>query len=141
MFIRRLSDAEPFQCAGIDFGMLLPRDVTDSVEIVLEILKPGMKTPSDQHASFDQVFWILDGQGEITIGEEKALIGAQTCAFIPRCTPHSIQCVSDRDLRYLYLNVWGKGVPEPEKRWRQIVSQIHARRIGPKRGVTGATSS
>ncbi|MCX6027027.1 MAG: cupin domain-containing protein [Chloroflexi bacterium] len=128
MFARRLTEVEPFQCAGIDFGMLLPRDVTDSVEIVLAVLKPGMESPVDQHATFDQVFWIIEGEGDLTIGAERALVGPQTVAFIPRDTPHTIKCVSGSGLKYLYLNVWGKGVPELERLWRKVYLNVHARR-------------
>ena len=69
MHIRSLKDAEPFEVAGIKFGMLLPRDVTDSVEVVWEKLRADQATPIDRHPTFDQLFFILKGTGEVTIGE------------------------------------------------------------------------
>jgi mannose-6-phosphate isomerase-like protein (cupin superfamily) len=86
-----------------------------------------MESPVDRHATFDQVFWVIEGEGELTIGTERALVGPQTVAFIPRDTPHSIKCVSG-GLKYLYLNVWGKGVPESERLWRRVYLNVHARR-------------
>jgi len=132
MFIRRLADAEPFHCAGIDFGMLLPRDVTNSVEFVLEILKPGIGTPVDQHANFDQVFWILEGEGEVMVGGESVVVGPETVVFIPRSTPHSIHCKSTTNLRYLYVNIWGQGIPFVEQSWKQVYLNIHDRRVAAK---------
>lgn len=128
MFIRSLQDAEPFTCAGIQFGMLLPRDVTDSVEVVWESVRSDQSTPMDRHPTFDQLFYILKGTGEVTIGEEKAVVGPQTLVFIPRNTDHNIVPNSPDGLEYIYFIVWGKGVPDAEQGWKRAYSQIHGRR-------------
>lgn len=129
MYAKRLEEAEPFECAGIQFGMVLPRDVTGSVEVVWERLEPSMRTPLDQHLSFDQLFFILKGTGEVTVGSETQAIQAATVIFIPRATTHSVRCTSDEGLEYLYFNVWRNGVPENEKNWKTIYSVIHHRRL------------
>jgi mannose-6-phosphate isomerase-like protein (cupin superfamily) len=129
MFVRTLQQAEPFQCAGIDFGMVLPRDITGSVEIVWEELKPGVSTPADKHDHFDQVFWILDGEADVTVGKEQRRVGPQTVVFVPRATQHSVRCLSAGGLRYLYMNVWANGIPERDRNWKQIYLDIHSRRV------------
>jgi len=129
MYAKRLEEAEPFECAGIQFGMVLPRDITGSVEVVWERLEPTTCTPVDQHRSFDQLFFILKGTGEVTVGTEIQAIEASTVVFIPQGTKHSVQCTSDEGLEYLYFNVWRNGVPENEKNWKTIYSVIHDRRI------------
>ena len=128
MFIRSIENAEPFTCAGIEFGMLLPRDFTDSVEVVWEKVRADQATPIDRHPTFDQLFFLLKGKGEVTIGNQTALVGPQTLVFIPRNTDHSIRPVSAEGLEYIYFIVWGKGVPEAEKGWKRAYSQIHSRR-------------
>ncbi len=128
MFTCSIENAEPFTCAGIEFGMLLPRDVTDSVEVVWERLRADQTTPVDLHPTFDQLFFLLKGTGEVMIGNETRIIGKGTLVFIPRNTNHSIRPTSDEGLEYLYFNIWGSGVPEPEKGWKRIISKIHERR-------------
>jgi hypothetical protein len=102
MFVRQLSVARPFNCAGIDFAMLPPREATNSVEIVCEILRPGTASPTDRHSTIDPAYWI------------------------PRSTSYSLRCVSDCNL--LCMNVWGQSVPEEEMSWRSACGLIHERR-------------
>lgn len=131
MYIRSLKDAEPFEVAGIKFGMLLPRDVTDSVEVVWEKLRADQATPIDRHPTFDQLFFILKGTGEVTIGESKSIVGPETVVFIPRNTDHTIIPVTEEGLEYIYFIVWGAGVPESEKGWKRNYLRIHERRVHP----------
>ncbi len=128
MYAKHLEDAEPFTCAGIQFGMLLPRDITGSVEVVWERLEPFQATPQDHHASFDQLFFILKGTGDVTVGAESRPVKGATVVFIPQATPHSVQCTSDEGLEYLYFNVWRNGIPDRETDWKAIYSQTHNRR-------------
>ncbi len=128
MYAKHLQDAELFMCAGIQFGMLLPRDITGSVEVVWERLEPFQSTPQDHHASFDQLFFILKGTGEVTVGTESRPVKAATVVFVPHATPHSVQCTSDEGLEYLYFNVWRNGIPDKEKDWKVTYSQTHNRR-------------
>jgi len=129
MFTRNLDQAERFTCAGIDFGMLLPRDLTNSVEVVFESLNAGQSTPVDEHANFDQVFYILQGSAEVGIGNETAEVQSQTVVFVPRKTKHSVRATSPTGVQYLYINIWGSGVPESEQNWKRVYSIIHDRRI------------
>ena len=130
MFTRSLEDAEWFTCAGIDFGMMLPRDVTDSVEVVWESLKADQHSPLDRHPTFDQIFYILRGHAEVVIGNEIIQVKPQTIVYIPRNTDHSVRPTSGGGVEYLYFIVWGKGVPPAERGWKRAYSQIHDRRTG-----------
>lgn len=128
MFAQPLATAESFECAGIQFRMVLPRNHTRSVEIVWERLEPCTSTPLDKHASFDQVFFVLTGTGEVTIGMEVATVGEQDTVFVPKESPHSVRCTSDKGLEYLFINIWPGTIPNAESDWRQVYSQIHDRR-------------
>ena len=96
MYARHLEEAEPFTCADIQFGMLLPGEVTGSVEVVWERLEPLQCTPADHHSTFDQLFFILNGTGMVTLGTESRPVKAGTLVLIPRGTQHSVHCTSRR---------------------------------------------
>ena len=101
---------------------------------MLEILQPGQETPVDQHANFDQIFILLEGAGNLMVGDARRDVFTGDVCFIPRCTPHSIGCTSNGVLRYLYINVWGQGLPEAERDWKQVYLAIHDRRTGAADG-------
>jgi mannose-6-phosphate isomerase-like protein (cupin superfamily) len=128
MYERNIEQAESFICAGIQFGMVLPRNQTCSSEVVLEVLKPGQDTPVDRHAAFDQIFIIMEGQGNLMIGDERKDVRPGSVCYIPRGTAHSIRCTSAGELRYLYINVWPNGIPEADRDWKQVYLAIHDRR-------------
>ena len=129
MYTKKLDNAEPFECAGVKFAMVLPRDVTGSVEVVWERLEPFQGTPEDRHQSFDQLFYILKGTGRVMVGEETEQLEPQSIVLIPQGTRHSIASTSDLGLEYLFINVWKAGIPEKEVDWRVVYSQINDRRL------------
>jgi quercetin dioxygenase-like cupin family protein len=108
--------------------MVLPRNLTGSSEVVWERLEPGASTPSDAHATFDQIFLILRGTGEVTIAGESSPVAPRDTVFIPQAHPHSVRCTSEEGLEYLYINVWRDGIPHSESDWRKVYAQIHDRR-------------
>lgn len=128
MFIQSLQEAEPFECAGIQFRMVLSRNHTRTVEVVWERLEPGGATPSDQHKNFDQVFFILKGAAEVTVGPDRAVVKPQDTVFIPRTVPHSVRAQGTEGIEYLYINIWGTPIPEAECDWRNVYSQVDKRR-------------
>jgi mannose-6-phosphate isomerase-like protein (cupin superfamily) len=108
--------------------MILSRNHTRSVEVVWEYLEPGTSTPLDQHSSFDQVFLVLKGTAEVTIGGEIAPVREHDTIFVPKQTLHSVRCTTDTGLEYLFINVWPGKIPNGETDWREVYSQIHQRR-------------
>ena len=121
MYIKTFDDGEKFLCAGNEYLMLLPRDLTDCCEAVLEKVAAGQRTPPNAHATFNQAYVVLEGEAEITIGEEKRRVSAPAVAFIPKNTNHWVQNVGGVELRYIYITIWSEGIPAREKEggWRK----------------------
>jgi len=115
MLIRTFAEGERFPCAGNEYVMLLPRDVTDCCEVVLEDIAAGSETPPNVHSTFNQVFIVLQGEAEISIGNDKRQISAPAVAYVPNNTNHSVRNVGAVNLRYIYITIWPKGIPADEK--------------------------
>jgi quercetin dioxygenase-like cupin family protein len=127
MFAQQFHEGEPFRCAGNDFVMLLPRDITQSCEAVLEMLRPGASTPPNSHKAFVQIYLIWSGKAEIHVGSETKQLTAPAVAFVPRNTEHwAVNLSSDQELHYLYISVWPKGIPENEIQggWKKVYADI-----------------
>lgn len=139
MYIKSFDDGEKFMCAGNEYLMLLPRDLTDCCEAVLESVDVGKRTPPNAHATFNQVYVVLDGEAEITIGEETRRVSGPAMAFIPKNTNHYVQNAGSVKLQYIYITIWSDGIPAREKEggWRKactdMVKEYSDRGYPPKR--------
>ena len=74
-----------------------------------------------------QVYLIWSGEAEIFIGTESRKITAPAIAYIPPRTEHWVNNLSqDRELHYLYMNVWPDGIPSEELDggWKHVYAKI-----------------
>jgi mannose-6-phosphate isomerase-like protein (cupin superfamily) len=125
MFARTFQEGEKFLCAGNEYVMLVPREVTDCCEVVLERIGVGGATPPNAHTTFNQIFVILQGTAEVMIGDEKRQVCAPAAAYIPKNTHHSVRNVGTTELQYVYITVWPNGIPSDEKQgWRQACGEM-----------------
>lgn len=54
-------------------------------------VEPGAGPPLHMHTLEDEVFYVLEGEVEFTVGTEKILAGPGTTVFGPRGTPHTFK--------------------------------------------------
>ena len=63
----------------------------------LNCFEPGQEHAAHAHAGQDKLYVVLEGEAEITVGEEKQLIGAGGGAFAASSVMHSVRnCGSTR---------------------------------------------
>ena len=65
---------------------------------VVEI-KPGGHQRIHSHIP-EQIYYILEGRGLMTVGDQKAHVGSGDCIFIPSGAPHGLENDGDVLLRY-----------------------------------------
>jgi quercetin dioxygenase-like cupin family protein len=126
MYVRQFAEGVRFGCAGNDYVMLLPREETNCCEAVLEKIAAAGKTPPNAHATFMQIFIVLAGEAEITIGSETHRVSAPAIAYIPQNTKHSVVNPSTNELQYVYISVWPDGIPREESNggWRRVYADM-----------------
>jgi quercetin dioxygenase-like cupin family protein len=88
--------ALPIKVFGIDANILLTTEATGgAISVVLGSLKPG-EGPSDHvHFNQDEMFFILEGTCELTVGGQTTTAGPGTIVFIPRNVVHRFKNVGD----------------------------------------------
>lgn len=126
MYCKRFDEGESFFCAGNEYLMLLPREVTGCTEVVLERVAIGERTPPNAHSTFVQTYVLLQGEGEIIIGDRARRVAAPAVAFIPRNTTHSVTNTGKVELQYLYVTVWPDGIPQAEidGGWKKVYKDM-----------------
>lgn len=68
-----------------------------------EIWKPGMAVPPHFHSAHAEIFYIVAGQVEWTVGGETQVLGAGDLVYIPPDTVHAVKVVGDKDVQSLML--------------------------------------
>src|SRR5438105_13822236 len=68
---------------------LLGRETGESIMMFEETLPTGTASLYHLHRDSDEVAWVLAGQFTFKIGDEVAVGGLGTCAFMPRNLPHA----------------------------------------------------
>jgi mannose-6-phosphate isomerase-like protein (cupin superfamily) len=83
-------------------------DETGGAAGVLEATSaPGFAAPAHVHHEADEMFYVLDGEFEILVGEQRVRAQAGSFVRVPRGTVHSPQVVGDRPGKVLIIFVPG----------------------------------
>ena len=86
---------------GRSFALkLLGRDTGETIE---ETLPAGTTSLHHLHRDSDEVAWVLVGEFTFKIGDEVAVGGPGTCAFMPRNVPHAWKNSGSETGRVLFL--------------------------------------
>ena len=70
---------------------------------------PDTQIPMHVHQNEDEVYRVLEGEVEFTVGEQKNLLKAGDTIFLPRNIPHTWKVVGECNAK-LYLDIFPAGV-------------------------------
>jgi mannose-6-phosphate isomerase-like protein (cupin superfamily) len=65
----------------------------------------------------EQMYYLLEGEGAITVGNETEIVHAGDCIFIPSNTPHGLENTGASLLRYFSAASPSFGREETERLW------------------------
>jgi len=64
-------------------------------------LPPGARTAPHYHPATEEIYYILEGSGRMTIGEDAQDVGPGDAIAIPPGAVHTILCTGDSPLKFL----------------------------------------
>jgi quercetin dioxygenase-like cupin family protein len=83
-----------------------PEDTNGAFFLVEATLVPGTEPPPHVHSREDELFYVLEGEFDMYVGEEVFKVATGECVFLPRFKPHGFVIHSPR-IRVLTLFVPG----------------------------------
>ena len=87
---------------GLDMKVLLTTEATGgAISVIQGWHKPGEGPPDHVHFNQEEVFFILEGTYELTVGDKTSTVGPGTIVFIPRNVVHRFKNVGDTTGRML----------------------------------------
>ena len=89
---------------GRFFDLKLLADQTGgSIMLFEETLPPGTRSLYHLHHESDEAAWVIAGEMTFKIGDEIAVGGPGTCAFMPRTVPHAWKNTGSDIARVVFL--------------------------------------
>jgi mannose-6-phosphate isomerase-like protein (cupin superfamily) len=67
------------------------------------VLAPGQSTEAHYHPKAEEIYYLLKGQGQMTIAGESRNVGAGDAIAIPPASPHTILNTGSEDLVFLCM--------------------------------------
>lgn len=95
-------------------------------EVFIVVLNPGEAPPPHKHDDTEQIFYVLEGEGRLTIGDQERTypVGVGNVVRIPPSTLHYIEAEGNEPLRYLAVDCFLGGRPAAEPTWNDHVRVI-----------------
>ena len=114
--------ALPLKAFGLDLRVLLTTEATGgAIAVLMGWHKPG-EGPSDHvHFSQEEIFFILEGTYELTVGDQTTTAGPGTIVFIPRNVVHRFKNVGDTTACMLDWSL-----PGGQDRYFKAISELGA---------------
>jgi mannose-6-phosphate isomerase-like protein (cupin superfamily) len=101
MKIATKNTAQTYSRDGIKSYLLVSGITTDSRQLTTTLVE--MDSGGLQHLHShqqEQCYFIIEGEGEMTVGREKAMVGPGDCIFIPSNEPHGLKNTGGGFLKY-----------------------------------------
>jgi quercetin dioxygenase-like cupin family protein len=111
--------------------LVVDRADAQTSEVFVVVIEPGKAPPLHKHDDTEQIFYVLEGEGTLSIGagQETHEVRPGDVVRIPPTTLHSIRCDGKKPLRYLAVDCFVSGRPAEEPTW-----DAHARVLCRQQG-------
>lgn len=100
--------------------LIMDRRDAAASEAFFVILEPGEAPPMHVHEGVEQVFYILEGEGRMTVGrEDQETVPLRVGDFVrtPPATPHAVLNTGSTRFVYLSIDCFTAGPPAAEPTW------------------------
>jgi quercetin dioxygenase-like cupin family protein len=81
---------------GLDMkGLLITEPTGGAISVIVGWHKPGEGPPDHVHFSQEEIFYVIDGIYELSVGDRTEAVGPGTIVLIPRNVVHRFKNIGD----------------------------------------------
>ena len=123
-FVFKTRDVRRYRFPTHTNDLILDRKDASRSEVFIVVLEPGESPPLHRHDDTEQIFFVLEGEGRLRVGDEvrEFRVEAGDVVRIPPSTLHTVEAVGPQSMRYLAVDCF-LGRPE-EATWDEHVKAI-----------------
>ena len=90
---------------GSEIRPLIDRTTSDITQCSLaeEVLPPGRGVTPHHHNQLEEIYYILSGQGLMTVGDEQREVGAGDAIYVPRGHKHTLENTGAEPIKLLLV--------------------------------------
>ena len=117
-------DARRYRFPTHTNDLIMDRADGAASEAFFVVLEPGEAPPIHTHTDAEQVFFVLEGDGELGVGPDAAeRYPLRPGDFVrtPPGVPHQVRCLGDTRFVYLSVDCFTAGPPAAEPTWESHV--------------------
>lgn len=141
--IRRPGEGKGVSLGGHPMAFLVTGDDTKHTSMFEWTIPPGFSTGLHVHRVQEETFYLLEGECDWQVGDERVRATPGMYLFLPPGVPHNIANASDRPARVL-MTVSPPGTSTISRnwprRWRAVAPRILTRSRACARGTTRISS-
>ena len=90
---------------GSEIRPLVDRTTSDVTQCSLaeETLPPGHAVTPHHHRETEEIYYVLEGSGEMTVGDETSPVAAGDAVYIPRGSVHTLRNTGEVPMRIVLV--------------------------------------
>ena len=92
-----------FTQEGCFIAEIMNTPLNEDLSIARARVKPGDATELHSLHGTTEIYYVLEGRGEVTVGDQNIFVGVGDCVYIPPEIPQKIQNLGGTDLIFLCI--------------------------------------
>jgi quercetin dioxygenase-like cupin family protein len=97
--------------------LILDRSDAVTSEAFWTVLEPGQSPPVHVHPEVEQLLYVTEGAGELTVGSATLPLAVGDLVRVPAGTPHAVAARGEGRVLYLTVDCFLAGRPSAEPSW------------------------
>ena len=82
--------------------------LAEKIEVELLCYEPGQGTVEHQHVGQDEIFYVVDGRGFMTVDGNEIAVAKNDMIYVPAETRHALQCADDSRMVLVFFQAPGR---------------------------------
>jgi len=104
--------------------VLIDRSETELTEVALNEWRTGLNGPPHRHGQKEQIFFVVAGQGEIKLGDEKFEGNINDFFYVPSGLTHQTNSTGEGPLQYLLFNAFANFDKEGHATFAEHIAKV-----------------